>query len=393
VAAICAGLLAASWVYFQDLEAHVRAGGEPDRGAAASCDPVTTGIVPPAKIDANTATALAFTPDGRLMWAERSGLIHVFQNGRPQVFGRVVSVTVELDGTHSERGVTGLAISPTYETDHYVYAMYSDADYTHEDVIRWRDCGGVGIEPTTILVLPSGSNCCHKAGRLAFGPDGDLYVALGDEDSSGHPHPGFIPPAQLTSTPLGKILRYEPDGSIPPDNPFGPDNPTWVYGLRNPFGIAFNDQGQLLVTMNGPSADAGSPKTGYDTVDLAIRGGNYGWPYCYGYGHLIKGNNVRRGCGAGAIQPVWSSEAATVVPTGPAWIRPGGPANIVGHWVVCSAYKGMLVLTPDTPHWDVTVAFAGCQLDVKQAPDGTVYYSDFKAVYRAGSEKYSAPLP
>jgi glucose/arabinose dehydrogenase len=355
---------------------------------ASACDSVPVGIAPPARISAQSPTALAFAPDGRLFWIERAtGRVWDYEYGEPRLFARVLTTVIQADGTFSERGLTGLAISPSFNTDRYVYAMYSDTDEAHEDVIRWTDCGGVGVQPTTILTLPSGAGCCHKAGRIAFGPDGDLYVALGEEDSSKPPHPGYIPPAQQTGTLLGKILRYRPDGTVPPDNPFGKDNPTWVYGLRNPFGIAFNQQGQLLITMNGPSSDAGSPKTGYDTVILARRGGNYEWPYCYGYGHLIAGNNPRRHCGIGGIDPNFSTETETYVPTGPAWVGPGGPPELVGHWIDCNVYKGMMVFTPDTPHWlAASVHHSGCQLDVKQGPDGTLWYSDFKYIYRYGAD-------
>jgi glucose/arabinose dehydrogenase len=78
---------------------------------------------PGEKIAANYATALAFAPDGRLFWAERSGTIKVWQDGAAHIFAQVRTVTTERDGSYSERGLLGLAISPSFTEDHYVYAF------------------------------------------------------------------------------------------------------------------------------------------------------------------------------------------------------------------------------------------------------------------------------
>jgi len=230
---------------------------------APSNEPAPSGTIP-----ADFATALAFAPDGRLFWAQRSGSVRVWQDGASRVFATVRTVTTERNGSYSERGLLGLAISPTFATDRFVYAFYSDANDTTQHVIRWYDCDGTGEHPTIIDTFPSGNDCCHKGGRIAFGPDGKLYVTLGDEHDA--------PSAQNVDDVRGKVLRYNPDGTIPSDNPFGPANPVWAYGFRNPFGIAFSSTGQLAITMNGPSGDAGSPGTGYDTLYLNVtRGAHY----------------------------------------------------------------------------------------------------------------------
>lgn len=326
---------------------------------------------PPGTIPAAFATALAFAPDGRLFYAERSGTVRVWQNGAARTFATVPTVTTEPDGSYSERGLLGLAISPTFTSDRFVYAFYSDRNRTQQHVIRWRDCAGTGVDAKVVVTLPSGSDCCHKGGRLAFGQDGMLYVTLGDEHTAGS--------AQNKSDPRGKILRYRPDGSIPADNPFGPTNPVWAYGLRNPFGIAVAASGQIAVTSNGPTGDAGSPGTGYDTLIVSLaRGGGYQWPLCYGYSHPLAGPP---GC-AGSLAPSWSSESSTVVPTGAAFIAAGGPAAWAGHLVVCTYGRGMLIVTPGSPHASVAPGPSQCRLDVKQAPDGAVYMSDAGHIYR-----------
>ncbi len=324
---------------------------------------------------ANFATALSFAPDGRLFFAERSGTVRVVQDGAARVFATVPTVTTEAGGGGSERGLLGLAIDPRFSQNHYVYAFYSASDWSQQHVVRWSDCAGVASAPTTIIRLPSGPDCCHKGGRLAFGPDGKLYVTLGDEHST--------PPAsQSLSDVRGKILRYNTDGTVPADNPFGPGDPVWAYGFRNPFGIAFSAGGQLAVTNNGPSGDAGSPATGYDTVVASVvRGGGYQWPNCYGYSHPLPG---AAGCGNGQLGPDWSSETTTEVPTGATFVDGSGPAGYAGHLVFCTFAAGMKILTSGTPHAVLADGPSQCLLDVKQGPDHALYYSDTNSIYRFG---------
>ena len=342
--------------------------------ATPSADPCAVGMQTPpgGTIPADFATALAFAPDGRLFYAERSGNVKVWQDGGAHTFASVTTVTTERGGGYSERGLLGLALSPTFAQDRFVYAFYSDADYSSQHVVRWTDCKGTGMNATVIITLPSGGDCCHKGGRIAFGADGKLYVTLGDEHSADT--------SQAKSDVRGKILRYNPDGSVPGDDPFGPGNPVWAFGFRNPFGIAFSPSGQLAVTSNGPTGDAGSPSTGYDVlIESVQRGQGYQWPLCYGYSHALQ----QSGCG-GQPQPDWSSETSTVVPTGAAFIDASGPAQYASHLVFCTLNRGMLIVTPGSPHASVTRANSDCLLDVKQGPDHALYFSDTSSIHRAG---------
>jgi glucose/arabinose dehydrogenase len=330
------------------------------------------GQTPPSgNIAATFATALAFAPDGRLFWTERSGTVKVWQDGAARTFATVKTVTTERSGGYSERGLLGLAISPTFTKDRFVYAFFSDVNYTEQHVIRWRDCRGTGMDPTILVTLPSGPDCCHKGGRLAFGADGMLYVTLGDEHSA--------PSAQDTGDVRGKILRYHPDGSVPSDNPFGATNPVWAYGFRNPEGIAVSSSGQMAVTNNGPTGDAGSPSTGYDTLILALaRGRGYQWPDCYGYSHPL----ATPSCSADQSPPDYSTESSTLVPTGAAFIDSSGPSPFAGHLIFCTFNGGMRIVTPGSPHASLQPGPSGCLLDVKEGPDHTVYFSDTATIYR-----------
>ncbi len=109
------------------------------------------------------------------------------------------------------------------------------------------------------------------------------------------------------------------------------------------------------------------------------RGAGHQWPHCYGYSHPVPG---RTGCGAGQVEPSWSSETTTVIPTGAAFINASGPAGMAGRLVFCNDNGGMLILTPGTPHATVTKGPAECKLDVTQGPDHAVYYSDADHICR-----------
>jgi glucose/arabinose dehydrogenase len=322
---------------------------------------------PRGTINANFATALAFAPDGRLFWAERSGTVRVWQNGAAHTFANVSTVTSEPGGSYSERGLLGLAISPTFARDRNVFAFYSSSDRAHQYVIRWTDCAGVSRHPKIIVTLPAGGDCCHKGGRIAFGPDGMLYVSLGDEHTASS--------AQNKSDVRGKLLRYTPSGRPAPGNPFG--NAVYAYGFRNPFGLAISSSGRIAITSNGPTGDAGSPSTGYDTVNEGVvRGGGYQWANCYGYSHPLGSHSS---CGAGQHGPTWSSESSTVVPTGAWYVDSSGPSGYAGHLVFCTYDRGMLILTGQG---SVRSGPSACRLAVTQAPNHVIYYSDASHIYR-----------
>jgi glucose/arabinose dehydrogenase len=197
---------------------------------------------------------IAFLPDGSALIAERdSGAIQrMSQPGVVNNVGGVAGVAARGEG-----GLLGLATS-----GQTVFAYITTAQDNR--VVTMRFDGSSLTEPSPILTgIPAGS--FHDGGRIAFGPDGKLYVTTGE---SGNP--GL---AQDRSSLGGKILRINPDGSIPADNP-DPASPVWSFGHRNIQGLAWDSGGRLWVTEYGANR--------LDELNLIQRGGNYGWPMAEG---------------------------------------------------------------------------------------------------------------
>lgn len=207
--------------------------------------------------NADFPTAVRFSPDGRMFYTEKnSGNVRIVENGSllSQPFATLPV------GTDGEQGLLGLAFDPDFANNHYVYVFYSEANPAAQRVARFTDTANVGTNFTVIVDnLPRGSN--HNSGRLAFGQDGKLYVTVGETGDPAN--------SQNVNVPGGKVLRYNPDGSIPNDNPI-PGNPLFTLGHRNCFGLAmFPSTGTFYVSENGPTCD--------DEINRLTPGGNYGW--------------------------------------------------------------------------------------------------------------------
>ncbi len=321
-------------------------------GDGATEDPEETGIERPSSTRVGVSTlatdlqvpwSFAFLPDGDALVTERDSgrLLRVDESGE------VREIQTLPEGGVGEGGLLGVAVSPDYEEDRYVYAYTT----TRSDnrVVRFR----LGEEPEAILTgIPV--NSYHDGGRIEFGPDGMLYVTTGD---AGDPTI-----SQDRGSLGGKILRVAPDGSIPEDNPF-PDSPVYSLGHRNVQGLAWDAGGQLFAS-----------EFGQDTWDEANRieaGENYGWPEVEGEG----------GTDRGFVDPitVWPTSEAS--PSGAEILVNGAIPQWEGDLFV-TALRGESLWRLEldgrgnvTDRQRLLEGEVGRLRDVAQAPDGSLWVS------------------
>jgi glucose/arabinose dehydrogenase len=226
-------------------------GGEPGIGAGFGEPEVVAGGL-------EAPWGLAFLPDGGALVSERDSgrILRVGPGSEARE-----ALTVPGVAAGGEGGLLGLAVSPEFEEDQLVYAYFSTS--ADNRIVRFR-LGGGQLEVLLEGVPKAG---IHNGGRIAFGPDGMLYAGTGDaSEGSSAQDPGSLG---------GKILRLEPDGGIPADNP-DPGSPVWTLGHRNVQGLAWDDQGRMFATEFGQNR--------VDEINRIERGGNYGWPEVEGTG-------------------------------------------------------------------------------------------------------------
>lgn len=243
---------------------------------------------------------LTHPPDGtdRVFVVEQGGRIRVFPNGSPASSSEFLVVTGIISG--GEEGLLGLAFHPSYATNGYFYLYYSAGSPRRSVIARYRVSANPNVADAVsrqvLLEVPQPySN--HNGGQLAFGPDGMLYVALGDGGSGGDPENR----SQNMNELLGKILRIDVDRTdpgkayaVPPDNPFvgqsGARGEIWAVGLRNPWRMSFDRLTHALW-----AGDVGQGQ--WEEIDLIERGGNYGWRRKEGFACYNPGSN----CDTGAL--------------------------------------------------------------------------------------------
>ncbi|MBV6457795.1 MAG: hypothetical protein HONBIEJF_00915 [Fimbriimonadaceae bacterium] len=220
-------------------------------------------------------------PNNVLMLEKETGRILRFENG---VFkGVVLDVSVASLG---EEGLLGIALDPNFSTNgfayiYYSYALVDDGPFEENRVVRCRYLANqTMVEDQILMTWPKDPNqnesFIHHGGILRFGPDGKLYVALGDMGRGRDNNPRIEQnTGSAAAAGAGGIYRINTDGSIPADNPFiSHADPKikalWVYGVRNCYGMGFDPAtGRLWFTDNGPEV--------YDEVNIGVKGGNYGW--------------------------------------------------------------------------------------------------------------------
>jgi len=329
-------------------------------------------------------TSQVFTPDGRLFVTlegtnDTSGpaAVRVIKNNVLQATP-LLTVTTQ---SFFERGLLGIALHPNFANNGFVYVYYTvpSTNVTHR-VERWTVPSGSDVanpaSVTTIfnITTPVGQSSPgnHNGGAMGFGPDGKLYVAVGDNAISSN--------AQSLSTLFGKMLRLNDDGTIPTDNPFvasttGLNQAIWALGLRNPFTFAFQpDTGKLFIN------DVGSSGAGRrEEVNQGIAGSNYGWP-------TIEGFRVAQPLPPiGTYRDPQHAYNDGVAITGGAFynpVTPMFPASYIGRYFYGDFVGGFFrTLNPTATAPLTATAFgtgASGPLDFDVSPvDGSMYYIEY----------------
>ena len=216
------------------------------------------------KIDAELQVpwSTVFLPDGTAVISEREtarlrSVAPGSTSGRAGTIGKVPDVEADREG-----GLLGLALSPDFASDRYLYAYFTSASDNRIARLRLEErAGKLELGPPEVIFSGIPKAATHNGGRIRFGPDGLLYVGTGDSQRRGQP--------QDVNALGGKILRLTPEGRPAPGNPFG-DNPVYSLGHRNVQGLAWDGAGRLWASEFGPEVD--------DELNLIVPGGNYGWP-------------------------------------------------------------------------------------------------------------------
>jgi aldose sugar dehydrogenase len=216
----------------------------------------------------NSATAMAFLPDGRLLITERTtGHVRLFANGSLQAapWG---TVPTSAGGSFSEAGLLGIAVDPGFLTNRFVYVFFTDTSGTQNHIARFEEQNGSGTNLT--ILNPANSlpgSLYHNGGAMVFGIDGTLFVSVGDGLTSSN--------SQTLANWQGKVLRFEvPFLTVPANNPIA-GSPIFSLGHRNSFGLTIHPENALLYqTENGGGW--------MDEVNVIIPGGNYAWPHVEG---------------------------------------------------------------------------------------------------------------
>lgn len=322
----------------------------------------------------NFPVSLRLASDGRMFFTEKNtGNIRIaLQNGTllAEPFATVAPIF-----TDGEAGLLGIALDPSFLSNGYVYVYhtYRDASsFTHGHIVRYTANGNTGTYPTSIFDVISSApgTIYHNGGYIKFGPDGKLYAIVGEFHQDQQ--------AQNESATDGKILRMNPDGSVPGDNPIS-GSLVYAWGIRNGFGFDFdNSNGRFIATMAGPTSD--------DKILIIVKGGNYGWPICLGYCHDPR-----------FIDPTVDFKPV-VTPTGIATVAPN--VYFFGEWNTGNLMQ--LQLTPQGTVVSMTQMYAqsGGIIAVEMGPNDHLYYSSPDGIYQynfpiAGTPPFGpfGPLP
>ncbi|MDQ2978430.1 MAG: PQQ-dependent sugar dehydrogenase [Acidobacteriota bacterium] len=319
-------------------------------GARLRVETIVTGLEVP--------WSIAFSSPRRMLVTERPGRVRVVEDGVLRSAPLATIADVESTG---ETGLMGLALAPDYASSRLLYLSYAYRGASPRvRVEQYRDEGTRIVRTRTILDgLPAAQ--FHAGCRLRFGPDGKLYVTTGDATDRAL--------AQKMDSLAGKTLRLNPDGSIPPDNPF-PGSPIFSLGHRNSQGLDWQTgSGLQFQTEHGPSGFDGPG--GGDEVNIVEAGKNYGWP-------IIHHRQTR----PGLVSPLLEFTPA-IAPSGASFARGRALASFAGDFFFAALRGERLVRVRFAPQDPRRVAFVedlfsgeyGRLREVMSGPDGALYVS------------------
>ena len=341
------------------------------RGATVKAVPVKTGL--------DTPSAFTFSPDGRIWFLEKdTGRLRVL---RPST-GRIRTITtIAITGgtAGTERGALGVELHPGWPDQRFVY-VYATRDVSgggrQNQVVRLHLADGHVVGSRIILRSPVDGSTNHNGGHILFGPDGKLYVEIGD---GGSEYPTDPAHAQNPNEKRGKILRMNADGTVPATNPFG--SLVFAFGVRNSFGFTFDPRtDRLWDTQNGPECN--------DEVNLVPRGANLAWGPHQSCGSLAKPRDTNRdGPTPRTLPKYWFVSPIAI--TGTAFCDGCGlGAAMEGDLLFGAASNGVVrALDLNTARNDVDGArvVVDVPMDVHSmevAPNGTIYVSGPTGIYR-----------
>lgn len=321
----------------------------------------------------NEPSDFAFAPDGRIFVAEIGGVVKVIKNGTVLAQPFVI-VPALFTG---DRGLLGITLDPNFSSNRYVYLFYTHANPDEIRVVRYTESNDQAVPGSAVILLKSNQplNGLHMGGPMVFGSDGKMYVGVGDNSIGAN--------AQDLSNIHGKILRMNPDGSAPSDNPFynqsGKNPLIWAYGFRNPFRMSFSKGGKLFVGDVGGST--------HEEINVAVKGGNFGWP------------NAEGTCtNCSYVNPIYSYPTGNGAAVVAGFVNSGNnfPSEYGGSFFFGDYVRGFikrLTFPSGQPPQEVTFDdSAGTVVSMKQGPNGALYYLTiypgglFKVEYNTGNK-------
>jgi len=308
------------------------------------------------------ATAMAIAPDGRIFVCLQAGDLRVIKNNA-LLATPFLSVTTTSTG---ERGLLGIAFDPDFLVNGYVYVYYTvPTAPIHNRISRFTANGDVALGGSEVVLvdldnLSSATN--HNGGAIHFGLDGKLYAGVGENATSSN--------SQTLTNRLGKLLRYNSDGTIPTDNPFygtatGENRSIWAYGLRNPFTFGVHPlSGRIHIDDVGQNA--------WEEIDVGAAGANYGWPSSEGPTNPQPGFTM----------PLhyYANDASTCSIAGGTFYAPEVrqfPAAYLNAYFfadLCGAWIHYLDQGTSSASTEYATGITGNPLDLLAGHDGSLYY-------------------